>query len=115
MSKIYCDSMSACWGDGTCDSYLNSEKFCHDGGDCNYRYKNTSTASFCAKDQDLLKLPNPCNSKSQECLGNGLCHPIDEEDCYDGENRAGKNLIQSNMMIVVYFLNIPKLMKILYL
>ena len=36
-SKIMCKSNYACWGNGECNSFLNTPENCFDGGDCSYR------------------------------------------------------------------------------
>ena len=33
-----CYSNEGCWGDGVCDPVLNTDKHCHDGGDCSWKY-----------------------------------------------------------------------------
>ena len=50
MDKNYCDTRSKCWADGICDSFLNNEKHCFDGGDCEYKYKTNNVDTCCTKD-----------------------------------------------------------------
>ena len=35
LHEIFCQSNNAKWGDGICNTFLNTKSNCYDGGDCN--------------------------------------------------------------------------------
>ena len=37
-----CKSNYSCWGNGECNTFLNSSKHCYDGGDCTSKYRKIS-------------------------------------------------------------------------
>ena len=84
------------YNDGVCDSYLNSDMCCYDGGDCpnGVVYEN---------------LPTQCNLDSCDHVkfGDGICDKYDEDICcmdqYDcvytkqvWDNLTVKNIYQTN-------------------
>ena len=83
VDKTFCDSNLLCWGNGQCNSFLNNEQHCFDGGDCSRKFAKLSECNdrSCCNNITAIAVAvcKECNcndffpsAKCKECCLQGL-------------------------------------------
>ena len=99
VDKTFCDSNLLCWGNGQCNSFLNNEQHCFDGGDCSRKFAKLSECNdrSCCNNITAIAVEIckecKCNDffpsvKCKECCLKGL-----------GTNGSGSMKIASTLVI----------------
>ena len=93
------DSNLVCWGNGQCNSFLNNEEHCFDGGDCSRKYATLSECNdrSCCNDVTAIMV-DVC--KECNCIEEWFKPSVKCKDCCNGSESIK---VTSTVLTLVLF------------